>query len=103
MFDRFFKKYKFKESKHQAVFTCVHITEEGKPILHVKHDDDGDWQFLCGGSHLAEDARIIALQEMINIDPSVNKVSNLRCGQTAVRESEESEWKLLQNNIAKNA
>ena len=103
MFDRFFKKYKFKESKHQAVFTCVHIIEEGKPILHVKHDDDGDWQFLCGGSHLTEDARIIALQEIVNIDPSVNKVSNLRCGQTAVRESEESEWKLQQNNIAKNA
>lgn len=96
MFDKFFRKHnKFKESKNQAVFTCLHIIEENKPILYVKHDDDGDWQFLCGGNHITEDARIIALQEIIDIDPSVSEVSNLKCGQTAVRESEESEWQLL--------
>ena len=96
MFDKFFRKRnKFKESKNQAVFTCLHIIEENKPILYVKHDDDGDWQFLCGGSHITEDARIIALQEIIDIDPSVSEVSNLKNGQTAVRESKESEWQLL--------
>ena len=95
MFDSFFKKHKFKEPKNQAVFTCLHIINENKPILYVKHDDEGDWQFLCGENHVTEDARIIALQEVINIDPSVSKVSNLKCGQTAVRESKESEWKLL--------
>ncbi|MBR2327193.1 MAG: hypothetical protein IKA51_01080 [Clostridia bacterium] len=71
------------------------MIEENKPILYVKHDDEGDWQFLCGGKHTTENARIIALQEIINIDPSVSKVSNLKCGQTAVRESKESEWQLL--------
>ena len=96
MFDKFFRKHnKFKESKNQAVFTCLHIIEENKPILYVKHDNEGDWQFLCGENHTTEDARVIALQEIINIDPSVSKVSNLKCGQTAVRESKESEWKLL--------
>ncbi|MBE6642441.1 MAG: hypothetical protein E7615_02165 [Ruminococcaceae bacterium] len=95
MFDKFFKKHKFKESKNQAVFTCCHIIEENKPILYVKHDNEGDWQFLCGDNHTTEDARVIALQEIINIDPSVSKVSSLKCGQTAVRESKESEWKLL--------
>jgi hypothetical protein len=92
LFHKFFKKNKFKESTNQAAFTCLHIIEDNKAILYVKHDDEGDWQFLCGGNHTTEDARIIALQEMINIDPSVSKVSNLKCGQTAVRESE---WNLL--------
>lgn len=95
MFDKLFKKYKFKGSNNKAVFICCHVLEENKPILYVKHDDEGDWQFLCGENHTTEDARVIALQEIINIDPSVSKVSNLKCGQTAVRESKESEWKLL--------
>ena len=95
MFDKFFKKNKFKEPKNQAVFTCLHIIKENKPILYVKHDDEGDWQFLCRGNHTTEDARIIALQEIIDIDPSVSNASNLKRGQTAVRESKESEWRLL--------
>ena len=84
-----------KESENQAVFPCLHIIEENKPILYVKRDNEGDWQFLCGDNHTTEDARVIALQEIINIDPSVSKVPNLKCGQTAVRESKESEWQLL--------
>ena len=95
MFEKFFKKHKFNDSENQTVFTCSHIINENKPILYVKHDNEGDWQFLCGENHTTEDARVIALQEIINIDPSVSKVSNLKCGQTAVRESKESEWKLL--------
>ena len=96
MFDKFFRKHnKFKESKNQAVFTCLHIIEENKPILYVKRDNEGDWQFLCSGNHTTEDARIIALQEIIDIDPSVSNVSNLKRGQIAVRESKENEWKLL--------
>ena len=96
MFNKFFSEHnRFKESKNQAVFTCLHITNENKPILCVKHDDEGDWQFLCGCNHITDDARIIALQEVINIDSSVSEVSNLKRGQTAVRESKDSKWKLL--------
>lgn len=95
MFDKFFKKYKFKESKNQAVFTCLHIINESKPILYVKHDDEGDWQFLCGENHATEDARIIALQEIVRMDPGIRKISNLKCGQAAIRESKESDWQLL--------
>lgn len=95
MFDKLFHKYKFKESKNHTVFTCLHIVSQNKPILYIKHDDEGDWQFLCGENHTTQDARIIALQEIVDIDPSVNKVSNLKCGKIAVRESKDSEWKLL--------
>jgi len=78
MFDKFFKKHKFKDSKKQAVFTCCHIIEENKPILYVNHDDEEDWQFLCGENHITKDARIIALQEIVNIIQVLTKyqVSN---------------------------
>ena len=95
MLNSFLKKCLFKDSSKKAVFTCCHIIEQSKPILYIKHDEEGDWQFLCGENHTTEDARIVALQEIINIDPSVSKISNLKRGQTAVRENQESEWKLL--------
>lgn len=95
MLNSLLKKCLFKDYSKKAVFTCLHIIEHNSPILYVKHDNDGDWQFLCGENHTTKDARIVALQEMINIDPSVSKISNLKRGQTAVRENQESEWKLL--------
>ena len=78
-----------------VAFTCSHIIEDNKPILYVKHDEEGDWQFLCGDNHSTEDGRIIDLNEAIDLDPTIYKVGNLKCGQAAVRESKESEWKLL--------
>ncbi len=92
-----FKKVAWYEEKSnkQIAFTCCHVIEENKPILYVKHDVQGDWQFLCGGNHTIEDARIISLDEALKIDIGLCKLLNLKCGQIAVRESEKSEWKLL--------
>ena len=78
-----------------AAFTCSHVLEENRPILYVKHDDDNDWQFLCGEMHTTEDGRIIDFDEVIDLDPTIHKVCNLKREQTAVRDNKESEWKLL--------
>ncbi len=94
MFDKLFKKHRFKCSKKQAIFTCCHIIEENKPILYVKHDVDGDWQFLCGATHTTEDARIIAMKEVIDIDPSVSEILNLKRGQIAQRQSNDDKWNI---------
>ena len=95
MLDKLFLKHQFKVSEKQAVFTCCHIIEENKPILYIKHDDDGDWQFLCGVTHTTEDGRIIALKEIRNIDPSVSGVSNLKCGHIAQRKSKKDKWEII--------
>ena len=92
MFDKLFKKHKLKYSKKQAVFTCCHIIEENKPILYIKHDVDEDWQFLCGATHTTEDGRIIAMKEVIDIDPSVSETQNLKRGQIAQRQSKDDKW-----------
>ena len=78
-----------------VAFTCSHIIEDNKPILYVKHDEDGDWQFLCRDNQSTEDGRIIDFDEAIDFDPTIYKVCNLKCGQTAVRDSKDSEWQLL--------
>ena len=45
------KKFPFSDAPNTACFTCCHVLEENKPILYVSHDEDGYWQFLCGGNH----------------------------------------------------
>jgi hypothetical protein len=38
----------FAESENATTFVCVCVHRRQKPLLRVLHDDDGDWQFLCG-------------------------------------------------------
>lgn len=54
-------RFPFADAPNTACFNCRHVLEEHKPILYVSHDEDGYWQFLCGGSHKEEDARVVSL------------------------------------------
>ena len=63
------------------------------PILYVSHDeDDGMWQFLCGSNHNIEDARIVSLFEVYNIDYSIGLLKDMPRGYYAIRENVESDW-----------
>jgi hypothetical protein len=58
-------------------FTTRQVIEGAEPILHVTHDfDDHGWQFL-GGDAREEDAKIIALHEAVELDPSVLQLADL--------------------------
>ena len=67
----------------------------GAPILRVTHDEeDGMWQFLCGGEHDAGEARVIALQEAHALDASLGKLVKLPCGCVAQRPSKTGKWQI---------
>ncbi len=86
-------KFPFDEPENTAVITCNHILENGADILYVSHDkDDGMWQFLCGGIHLPEDARIVSLYEMFCIDKTLSKISDMPCGYVAERKTKNTDW-----------
>jgi len=42
------ERFEFSAARNTAVFICARV-RDGAPVLHVTHDADGDWQFLCGG------------------------------------------------------
>ena len=96
LFDRFFKKnaFPFRDKPNTAVFTCVHVLNQERPILHVAHDEDGDWQFLCGAPHSVEEGRIIALAEAYELDPSVGQLAKLDYGRGADRTDVNSDWRI---------
>ena len=38
------------------------------------------WQFLCGKEHTTDDARIVSLEEVYALDPSIGEVADMPCG-----------------------
>lgn len=82
--------FKFYEEKNLAVFTTKQFID-GRPILKVVHDSDGEWQFLTAEQQ-NEDARIVSLEEMILKDPSLNDLFDLDYGQEAERKSITEKW-----------
>lgn len=86
--------FPFQESENVAVFTCVHVLENGADICCVTHDaDDGSWQFLCGQSHTEDEARVVSLKNILELDSSIATLANMPLGCGAFRENKSSQWK----------
>jgi len=85
--------FKFKDSEDKEVFICKHILQENKPILYVVHDNDGDWQFLCGQKgHKEDNATIVPLGLVVEIDDSMNELSEMPIGIGAARKEVGEKW-----------
>src|SRR5690606_25423792 len=83
--------FKFNEPKNLAVFTTRQWLEEYKPILRIVHENDGDWQFLTG-DQMPEDIKLVALEELIKRDNSLNEVFDLEYGEEAERDFVGGQW-----------
>lgn len=83
--------FKFREEKNLAIFTTRQWLEENKPILKVVHDHDSDWQFLTG-DQFPEDIRLVALEEVIKRDATLNEIFNLEYGEFAERSFIGDNW-----------
>lgn len=91
--------FKFNEPKNLAIFTTRQWLDEKRPILRIVHDIDGDWQFLTG-DQLAEDIKIVALEELIKRDNTLNEVFDLEYGEEAERDFIGGQW--TRNNVETN-
>lgn len=83
--------FKFREAKNLGIFTTRQWLELDKPILRVLHNTDGDWQFLTG-DQLPEDVKLVALEQMVIKDRTLNEVFDLDYGEEAEREFVGGEW-----------
>lgn len=85
--------YKFDEPENTACFVCDHVMHRQKPILHVSHDEEGYWQFLCGqDEHDESNAKIISLKQATEIDNSINELYEMPLGVGANRKSIYDKW-----------
>ena len=83
----------FDQPRDCAVITLRPIAFDGAPILHVTHDaDDDGWQFLGAAAADTDQAAVLALSEIVRLDPTVLEIADLRPGWHASRESKSAPW-----------
>lgn len=85
-------RYHFKEIKETACLCCTHIIKDGDPVLYVSHDADGMWQFLCGKAHTEKDAQVVALEQVLHMDQTLNDLWEMPSGVSAERDSLGGTW-----------
>lgn len=85
----------FADPPNVAVFTDKRILEGDCWIYYVGHDEeDGAWQFHPNDGFASEEnAKVVGLKTMLNIEPRLAEISDLPMGWCAWRESQDGEWK----------
>ena len=86
----------FELSDDNAVVTSAYVTEQQMPVLEVFHEEDDDgplWQFHCGNGDFSPLLlRLVRLDTIMRLDPTLLTISGLPAGMRAVRKDIESEW-----------
>lgn len=88
--------FKFYEERNLGVFTTQE-TLDGKPILWVYHNEDGDWQFHSVANPNLKKSKIVTLESLVQIDQTLNEIYYLNFGQSAKRKTAESEWEIIES------
>jgi hypothetical protein len=69
------------------------VLDGSEPVLLVSHDeDDHSWQFIGSTDACVADGRVVCLEEMVELDPTVLEVADLPPGWQAVREEVGGPW-----------
>jgi hypothetical protein len=91
------EEWTFLDPQNVAVFTTGKVISENQQILYVCHDDDGVWQFHTGADINEEDAKIVALSEIVRRDRSILDLADLQMGWSATRTSQNDDWQRLKD------
>ena len=85
----------FKTSLNTAVFTTKFVIDEKKVITTVSHyKEDGAWDFFSDDEFIEYEkiAKLVSLEEILDLDPSIKDLSDLKEGFTAYRKSLKDKW-----------
>jgi hypothetical protein len=76
----------------KVAYACSHVFKNTRPILLVSREG-GDWQFLCGGVHEADEIpHVVGINHLIERDSTLVDIMDLNEGWEAEREGLESPW-----------
>src|ERR1700760_4903149 len=82
----------FEDPPNVAAISTRPVIEEGHPVLLVTHDEDGDWQILCGTTNETADGCVVCLGCAFERDRSIGELADLPRGWRAWRGSTTSPW-----------
>jgi hypothetical protein len=73
----------FSDSMNAVAISTTRVFREEYPILRVSHDEDGDWQVLCGTTTESEHAIVVCLGCAYARDKSIGELADMPRGWTA--------------------
>jgi hypothetical protein len=89
------RRWPFDQAPNTAVIATAAVVEGSRPIICVTRDlDDGGWQFLDGSRLVVEEARVIALSEVLELDNSIRQIADLPLGASATRRNLADGWSI---------
>jgi hypothetical protein len=88
------------EQKNKPVLTTSYVLTSGSPVTFVLYDEDGDWQ-LFGDDEVAEaeNAYLVSVEEILEMDPALRKLPDLQPGQAATRDKDGTRWVIVEDEI----
>lgn len=78
-----------------AVLTTKFVLEDNSPIVSVFKDEEGDWQFFGKEEGISEeDARVVSLEEILEIDKSIKDILSIDNRSHAWRDEIGTDWNI---------
>ena len=65
---------------------------DGRPVLTVYHESDGDWQYLTDGEPARENAQLVHQSHVHELDPSLKQLAHMPPGSWAARHGPGAPW-----------
>jgi hypothetical protein len=83
----------FDQPRNCATLTMRQVLDGSEPILLVAHDaDDHAWQFIGTSDASVADGKLVCLEEIVQLDPTVLEVADLEPGWQALRDFVGGQW-----------
>jgi hypothetical protein len=83
------------EYRELGVLTSRQVLSGQEPVRIVVHDEDGDWQIICGTTEEAQDAVLVGINHLFELDSELESIlGELPIGTQAWREEPGQEWHL---------
>lgn len=79
----------------QMVFTTKQVAHENAPIFHFIIDKDGDIYATGTDPMTNENTMLISLGQLLKIDPSLKRITNLDLNTKLFRPTREAQWSIL--------
>ena len=82
----------FPVPENAGCFSLKKIVFENNPVLHVIHDEDGDWQFLGSGDADETDIALVHVSHLFDRDMTLAEISDIPRGWHAWRAEIGGKW-----------
>ena len=92
----------FAEPRDAVTITMRQVLEGSEPILLVlRNAEDTVWQFLGTSDGNVEDAEVVSLEEIVELDSTILELADLPPGWQASREQAYEPWTRRRNEIGR--